>query len=93
MMPQRISKKILLYLFIFFSLVTINNKKYSNNFYKIKYFNISGLDISETNKIYKDLINFKNNNIFFLIKNIFQKKLIQMRSLKNFKYLKFIHRH
>ena len=35
MMPQRISKKILIYLFVFFTLVTINNTKISNDFYKI----------------------------------------------------------
>ena len=64
MMPQRISKKILIYLFVFFTLVTINNKKISNDFYKIKKFNISGLNKIETSKIYDDLIIFKNNNIF-----------------------------
>ena len=87
-MPQRISKKILLYLLIFFSLVTINNKKYSNNFYKIKYFNISGLDISETNKIYKDLINFKNNNIFFFDKKYISEKINSNEIVEKFQIFK-----
>ena len=55
-MPQRISKKILIYLFIFLTLVTINNTNLSNDFYKIKEFNISGLDTVETEKIYDDLV-------------------------------------
>ena len=51
MMPQRISKKILIYLFVFLTLVTINNTKISNDFYKIKQFNITGLNKVETKKI------------------------------------------
>ena len=51
MMHQRISKKIIIYLFIFFTLVTINNKKLSNDFYIIKKFNINGLSNLETRKI------------------------------------------
>ena len=63
MMPQRISKKILIYLFFFFTLVTINNTRISSDFYQIKKFNITGLNKIETSKIYDDLIIFKNDNI------------------------------
>jgi cell division septal protein FtsQ len=74
MMHQRISKKIIIYLFIFFTLVTINNKKLSNDFYIIKKFNINGLSNLETKKILYDLKIFKNTNIFlFNGKNISKK--------------------
>ena len=75
MMPQRISKKILIYLFVFLTLVTINNTKISNDFYKIKKFNISGLNKIETTKIYEDLIIFKNDNIFFFDKGKISEKI------------------
>ena len=87
-MPQRISKKIFIYLFIFFTLVTINNTKLSNNFYKIKYLNISGLNISETNKIYKDLSDFKNNNIFLFNKENISQKIYSNKFIETFKIFK-----
>ena len=87
-MPQRISKKILIYLFIFFSPVTINNTKLSNNFYKIKYLNINGLDISETNKINKDLDDFKNNNIFLFDKKDISQKIYSNKFVEKFKIFK-----
>lgn len=74
MMHQRISKKIIIYLFIFFTLVTITNRNLSNNFYAIKEFNINGLNTIETRKISHDLKIFENMNIFlFNKKNISEK--------------------
>ena len=63
-MHQRISKKIIIYVFIFFTLVTINNTKLSYDFYKIKEFNINGLNQIEKEKLFKDIKIFKNINIF-----------------------------
>ena len=88
MMPQQISKKITVYLFFFFTLATINNVKIDNNFYKIKQFNISGLDKTETQKIKDSLIIFKNNNIFLfkkenILRKIYSNKFVD--SLKIFK--------
>ena len=88
MMPQQISKKITVYLFFFFTLATINNVKIANNFYKIKQFNISGLDKTETQKIKDSLIIFKNNNIFLfkkenILRKIYSNKFVD--SLKIFK--------
>ena len=88
MMPQQISKKITVYLFFFFTLATINNVKIANNFYKIKQFNISGLDKTETQKIKDSLIIFKNNNNFFfkkenILRKIYSNKFVD--SLKIFK--------
>ncbi len=75
MMPQRISKKIIIYLFIFFTLVTINNKKLSNDFYLIRELNIDGLNIAETKKVYHDLEILKNIDIFSLNKKNISDKI------------------
>ncbi len=64
MMHQRISKKIIIYVFIFFTLVTINNTKLSYDFYKIKEFSINGLNQIEKEKLLNDIKIFKNINIF-----------------------------
>ena len=87
-MHQRISKKIFLYLFIFLSLVTVNNKKYSNDFYKIKYFNISGLNTLETNKIYEDLKDFKDDNIFIFDKKNMSQKIYSNKFVEKLKIFK-----
>ena len=87
-MPQRISKKILIYLFVFFTLVTINNTRISNDFYKIKKFNISGLNKIETSKIYDDLIIFKNDNIFLFNKKNISEKIYSNNFVENFKIFK-----
>mgnify|MGYP002056452050 FL=1 len=88
MMPQRISKKILIYLFVFFTLVTINNTRISNDFYKIKKFNVSGLNKIETTKIYDDLIIFKNNNIFLFNNENISEKIYSNNFVEKFKIFK-----
>ena len=88
MMHQRISKKIIIYLFIFFTLVTINNTKNSNNFYKIKELNIKGLNTLETKKIYNDLSIFKNSNIFSFNKEEILKKIYSNKTVENLKVFK-----
>ena len=75
MMHQRTSKKIIIYLFIFFTLVTITNRNLSNNFYLIKEFNINGLNTIETRKISHDLKIFKNINIFLFDKQNISEKI------------------
>ena len=55
-MHQQISKKILIYLFIFFSLVTVNNINLSQmSFPKIKDIQINGLNENENEQIIKSL--------------------------------------
>ena len=78
MMHQRISKKITIYILIFFILVTITNYKLSSNFYIIKQLNINGLNKIETEKIYNELLVFKDTNIFS-----FDKKNISQRIYSN----------
>ena len=87
-MHQRISKKIIIYLFIFVTLVTITNNKPSSNFYTIKEFNINGLNILETSKIHDDLKIFKNINIFLLDKENISKNIYSSKIVEKFKISK-----
>lgn len=69
-MHLRISKKILIYLLIFFLVGTLNNKKISNfTFPKIDKIEIVGLTEFENNSLSQDLYMLRNLNIFFLEKN------------------------
>ena len=64
------SRKILIYLFIFFLVGTLNNKKISQiNIPTIDNFEINGLNELENSQVYKDLYMLKNTNIFFLKKD------------------------
>tara|TARA_Y100001970_G_scaffold273144_1_gene370883 strand:+ start:940 stop:1608 length:669 start_codon:yes stop_codon:yes gene_type:complete len=74
-MHQRISKKIIIYLFIFFTLVTVTNRNLSNSFYLIKEFNVDGLNSIETEKISNDLKIFENINIFLFDKENISEKI------------------
>ena len=68
-MHQQISKKIDIYLFIFFLLVTLNNKNILQlNLLKKNNFDIIGLTETENDKISQDLNIFKKSNLFFLKK-------------------------
>ena len=88
MMHQRISKKIIIYLFIFFTLVTITNTKLSNDFYKIKEFNVDGLNTLETKKIYNDLKIFENKNILFFDKKIISEKIYSNKIVEKLEVFK-----
>ena len=68
-MQQLISKKLLLYFFLFIFLVTINNKNLSElNFYRINDIKVFGLNEEENLKILNNLKFLQNNNIFFINK-------------------------
>ncbi len=87
-MHQRISKKIFIYLLIFSILVTVNNKKLTFDFYKIKKFNIvSSYDLN-TDKIYKELINFTNYNIFSFDKQHIYKIISSNKAVEYFQVSK-----
>ena len=88
MTHQRISKKIIIYLFIFFTLVTISNKNLSNDFYTIKKLNINGLNASETRKINNDLKIFRNINIFLFDNNNISKKIYSNKVIEKFTIFK-----
>ena len=66
-MHTKKNKKILIYLFLFCIIGTLNNKNLSNfHFPKINQINISGLDNQENSKILKSLEVLKRDNLFFL---------------------------
>ena len=84
MMHQRISKKIFIFLFIFFILGTINNTKLSHDFYKVKKFNIIGLNQIEEKKLYDDFKIYRNVNIFFFSKKDISKIIYSNRTVEEF---------
>lgn len=84
MMHQRISKKLFIFLFIFFILGTINNSKLSYDFYKVKKFNISGLNEVEKKKLYNDFKILKNVNIFFFNKRDISKMIYSNKNVEEF---------
>tara|TARA_Y200000002_G_scaffold176233_1_gene145334 strand:+ start:1117 stop:1788 length:672 start_codon:yes stop_codon:yes gene_type:complete len=84
-MHQQISKKIIIYLFIFLILGTFNNKNISKLYSKDNYdFNI--VDQSEFNEdnIIKDLAKLKNQNLFLLEKNKVLKTVDSHKIVENF---------
>jgi cell division septal protein FtsQ len=67
MMHQRTNRKIIIYLFLFAILASVNNFKYINlQLFKIDFINISGLNDMENSNLYDKIINYKKKNIFFI---------------------------
>ena len=67
MMHQRTNRKIIIYLFLFAILASVNNFKYINlQLFKIDFINISGLNDMENSNLYEKMINYKKKNIFFI---------------------------
>jgi len=80
-MPQRKSKRIYIYIFLFLIIGTINNKQLNNiNFPNINKINIIGLDQKDKIKLVNDLNFLKINNLFFL-NEIKIKKIINSNNL------------
>jgi cell division septal protein FtsQ len=66
-MHQRTNKKIIVYLFLFTILASVNNFKYVNlQLFKIDLINISGLNDAENSNLYEKITNYKKKNIFFI---------------------------
>lgn len=67
MMHQRTNRKIIIYLFLFAILASVNNFKYINlQLFKIDLINISGLNDLENSNLYEKITNYKKKNIFFI---------------------------
>ena len=67
MMHQRTNRKIIIYLFLFAILTSVNNFKYINSkLFKIDQINISGLNDIENNNLYEKIKDYKKKNIVFL---------------------------
>ncbi|MDA8559639.1 FtsQ-type POTRA domain-containing protein [Candidatus Pelagibacter bacterium] len=66
-MHQRTNRKIIIYLFLFAILASVNNFKYINlQLFKIDLINISGLNDTENSNLYEKIIDYKKKNIFFI---------------------------
>ena len=67
MMHQRTNRKIIIYLFLFAILASVNNFKYLNlQLFKIDLINISGLNDTENSDLYEKITDYKKKNIFFI---------------------------
>ena len=67
MMHQRISRKIIIYLFLFIILGSVNNYKYINSkLFKINLIDISAINDSDSINLYGRIKDYKKKNIFFL---------------------------
>jgi cell division septal protein FtsQ len=81
MMHQRKNRKIIIYLFLFAILASVNNFKYINlQLFKIDFIKISDLNDMENSNLYEKIINYKKKNIFF-IDNLEISKIINSNNL------------
>ena len=69
-MPQKKSKKILIYFFLFLIIGTLNNKNLSNIYFlKVENILVTGLDEKNNFKLINDLNFLRTNNLFLLKKD------------------------
>ena len=88
-MHQRISKKILLYFFLFIIFGTLNNKNLIQlELLKIKEIDIVHFDIKQDTSFLSNLDLFKKKNIFFLSKIDVKKKINENELVENFSIFK-----
>ena len=88
-MPHQISKKIILYLFLFLVIGSLNNKNINDNdFSKISKIVISGLDQETNLNLLNSLEIFKNQNIFFLSKRNIKKIIDANNFVENYSIFK-----
>lgn len=84
-MHQQISKKIIIYFFLFVILGTFNNKFLNDlSLPKIKDINIYGLDKNENINFIKKFEIFKTNNLFFIDKIKIDKKIRSNKLIENY---------
>ena len=89
MMHQPISRKIIIYLFLFTILASVNNLKYINlQIFKIDQINISGLDNIDNTNLYESIKNFKNKNIFLVDNFQISKNINSNNFVEEFKVFK-----
>ena len=88
-MHQRISKKIIVYLFLFLLLVTANNINLSNlNFFKTTTLSVSGLNNLEKEKFEKDFDFLKTKGLIFLDKIEISKIIFANKTVEEFSVFK-----
>ena len=85
MMHQRTNRKIIIYLFLFAILTSVNNFKYINSkLFKIDQINISGLNDIENINLYEKIKDYKKKNIVFLDSFEISKKINSNNLVENF---------
>ena len=85
MMHQRTNRKIIIYLFLFAILTSVNNFKYINSkLFKIDQINISGLSDIENINLYEKIKDYKKKNIVFLDSFEISKKINSNNLVENF---------
>ena len=88
-MHQLISKKIVIYLFLFLLLATINNSSIIDfRLPKIDKIEISGLSGNESGEIKKKIENLKLNNIFFINRFEVKKSLFSVNTVEQLSIFK-----
>ena len=88
-MLQRKSKKIVIYIFFFVILGTINNYTiFNSNAFKIKNFQIIGLEDNYKTELENDLFNIDKFNIFFLNKDYLELLLNSNTLIETFQVFK-----
>tara|TARA_X000000368_G_C22776096_1_gene599397 strand:- start:40 stop:711 length:672 start_codon:yes stop_codon:yes gene_type:complete len=88
-MHQRISKKIIVYLFLFLLLVTANNINLSNlNFFKTTTLSVSGLNNLEKEKFEKDFDFLKTEGLIFLDKIEISKRIFANKTVEELSVFK-----
>ena len=88
-MRSQINKKILLYLFLFILLGTLNNKNINNfQFIDIKEIKVEGLSEDNNLRLLKNLDFLKFQNIFFINKKKIQKIITSNNLVLNYFVIK-----
>ena len=88
-MQKRISKKILLYLFILLLLGTPNNKEFSKIYLNKNYnFEISSLSEFDDSEIVNDLLNYKYQNLLLLKKEKIIETINKNKIVENYYFYK-----
>ena len=88
-MLQRKSKKIFIYIFFFIFLGTLNNHTiFNSNIFKIKNFQIIGLENNYKTELENNLFNITKFNIFFVNKDYLKLKLNSNALIETFKVFK-----
>ena len=88
-MQQRISKKIIIYLSLFFIFTTINNNFLDKlSFPKINFIKIDGLDFDDSQSLQMNLDYLKLKNLFFLDENKIKEKINSNKIVDKFSVFK-----
>ena len=89
MMLQQKSKRIILYIFLFFLIGTLNNKNFTQSDYlKIKNIYVSGLSEEKNKEVLKKLEIFRIKNLFFLEKFQIEKLIESLNYIENYSVFK-----